>query len=232
MQCLLDLRASLVAQRLKCLPAMRETWVQSLGQEDPLEKEMATHSSILAWRIPWMEEPGGLQSMGSQRVRHDWATSLSLSLSTWTEGYTQEWIHVDKVKWGDWNHERKTLNSLFWFCLDWDLKNLHAKIVQCGWGVCCSVAKSCITLCDPMNYSTPGSPVLLHLPEFAQIHVHWIGDAIQPSHALLPPSPCVLNLSQHQGLFQSVSSLHQVAKVLEFQLQHQPFQWIFRVDFH
>ena len=68
-------RASLVAQRLKRLPAMRETWVQSLGREDPLEKEMATHSSILAWRIPWTEEPGGLQSTGSQRVGHNWATS-------------------------------------------------------------------------------------------------------------------------------------------------------------
>ena len=71
--------ASLVAQRLKRLPIMRETWVWSLGREDPLKKEMATHSSILAWRIPWMEEPGGLQSVGSQRVRHEWATSLSLS---------------------------------------------------------------------------------------------------------------------------------------------------------
>ena len=60
-----------MAQRLKRLPAMQETWVRSLDQEDPLEKEMATHSSILAWKIPWMEEPGGLQSMGSQRVRHD-----------------------------------------------------------------------------------------------------------------------------------------------------------------
>ena len=60
-----------MAQRLKRLPAMRETWVGSLGQEDPLEKEMATHSSILAWRIPWTEEPGGLQSTGSQRVGHD-----------------------------------------------------------------------------------------------------------------------------------------------------------------
>ena len=60
-----------MAQRLKPLPAMRETWVQSLGQEDPWEKEMATHSSILVWRIRWMEEPGGLQSMGSQRVGHD-----------------------------------------------------------------------------------------------------------------------------------------------------------------
>ena len=63
--------ASLVAQRLKPLPAMPQTWIQSLGQEDPLEKEMATHSSIVAWRIPWPEELGGLQSTGSQRVGHD-----------------------------------------------------------------------------------------------------------------------------------------------------------------
>ena len=67
----LHTQASLVAQRLKRLPAMWETWIQSLGQEDPLEKEMATHSSILAWRIPWTEEPGGLQSMGLQRVGRD-----------------------------------------------------------------------------------------------------------------------------------------------------------------
>ena len=72
-------RASLVAQRVKRLPAMQETGVRSLGREDPLEKEMATHSSILAWRIPWTEEADGLQSTGSQRVGHDWATSLSLS---------------------------------------------------------------------------------------------------------------------------------------------------------
>ena len=69
-----------MAQTVKRLPAVRETWVQSLGWEDPLEKQMATHSSTLAWRIPWMEEPGGLQSMGSQRVGHHWATSLSLEL--------------------------------------------------------------------------------------------------------------------------------------------------------
>ena len=69
---------SLVAQRLNCLPPMRETQVWSLGREDPLEKEMVTHSSILAWRIPWTEYPGRLQSTGSQRVGHDWATSLSL----------------------------------------------------------------------------------------------------------------------------------------------------------
>ena len=67
-----------MAQRLKRLPARRETRVQSLGREDPREKEMATHSSSLAWKIPWTEEPGGLPSMGSQRVGHDWVTSLSL----------------------------------------------------------------------------------------------------------------------------------------------------------
>ena len=68
-----------VAQMVKHLPAMWETWVWSLGQEDPLEEGMATHSSTLAWKIPWTEEPGRLQSMGSQRVRDDWATSLSLN---------------------------------------------------------------------------------------------------------------------------------------------------------
>ena len=72
-------RTSLVAQTVKRLPTMRETQVQSLGREDPLEKEMAPHSSTLAWKIPWTEERGRLQSMGSQRVGHDWATSLSLS---------------------------------------------------------------------------------------------------------------------------------------------------------
>ena len=70
--------SSLVAQMVKRLPTMRETWVWSLGWEDPLGKEIATHSSTLAWKIHWMEERGRPQSMGSQRVRHDWATSLSL----------------------------------------------------------------------------------------------------------------------------------------------------------
>ena len=69
---------SLLAQTVKSLPAVRETWARSLGGEDPLEKEMATHSNILAWRIPWTEEPGRLWSMGSQRVGHDWVTSISL----------------------------------------------------------------------------------------------------------------------------------------------------------
>ena len=79
---------SLVAQTVKRLSTMQETRVRSLGWEDPLEKEMAIHSSILAWKIPWTEEPGRLQSMGSQRVEHDWATSLSLSLPLALPGKT------------------------------------------------------------------------------------------------------------------------------------------------
>ena len=82
-----------------------------------------------------------------------------------------------------------------------------------------------------MDCSMPGFLVLHHLLEFAQIHVHWISDAIQPSHPHLSPSPPAFNLSQHQGLFQCVSSSHQVAKVLELHLQHQSFQWTIRVDF-
>ena len=76
-----------------------------------------------------------------------------------------------------------------------------------------SVTRSCLTLCDPMNRSTPGLPVHHRLPESTQTHVHWVGDAIQPSHPLSSPSPPAPNLSQHQGLFKWVSSLHQVAKV-------------------
>ena len=88
-----------------------------------------------------------------------------------------------------------------------------------------SVVQSCLTLCDPMNHSMPALPVHHQLPESTQTHIHQVDDAIQPSHPLSSCSPPALNLSQHQGLFQWVSSLHQVAKVLEFQPQHQSFQW-------
>ena len=96
------------------------------------------------------------------------------------------------------------------------------------WG-CCSVTKSCLARCDPADCSMPGFSVLHCLPDFAQTHVHRVSDAIQPSHPLSSPSPPALNLSQHQGLFQWVTSWHQVAKLLE--LQHQSFHWIFWVDF-
>ena len=88
-----------------------------------------------------------------------------------------------------------------------------------------------VWLCDCMHCSTPGLPVHHQLPEFTQTHVHWGSDAIKPSSPLSSPSPPTFNLSQHQGVFKWVSSGHQGAKVLEFQLQHQSFQWIFRIDF-
>ena len=89
---------------------------------------------------------------------------------------------------------------------------------------------SCPTLCDPMNHSTPGLPIHHQLTKFTQTHVHQDGDAIQPSHPLLSPSPPAPNPSQYQGLFQWVNSSYEVGKVLEFQLQHQSFQWTPRSD--
>ena len=94
-----------MAQRVKCLPAVQETWVQSLGWEDPLEKEMATHSSTFAWKIPWTEKPGRLQSMGLLRVRHDWATALSLS-----------YLYHRKTKI---NKSYSAMESTFWALKDW-----------------------------------------------------------------------------------------------------------------
>ena len=135
----------------------------------------------------------------------------------------------------------------------WKVKS-HIPLWLCTWGVCirtpsvfthvrqplkigASAARiqsvqslSCPTLRDPMDCSTPDFPVPHQLPELAQTHVHRVGDAIHPSHPLSSPSPPAFDLSHHQSLFQWVSSSHQVAKVLEFQLQNQSFQWIFRTD--
>ena len=103
---------SLVAQRVKHLPAMWKTWVWLLGWEDPLEKEMATHSSILAWKIQWTEKPGGLNSMGSQRVGHDWATSLS---HRWHYPNGRKWRGpketLDEGEKGEWKGWLKTQHS-------------------------------------------------------------------------------------------------------------------------
>ena len=94
-----------------------------------------------------------------------------------------------------------------------------------------SVAQLCPTLCNPMNCSMPGHPVHHQLLEFIHTHVHRVSDAIQPSHPLSSPSPPAPNPSQHQSLFQGVNPSHEVAKVLEFQLHHQSFQWTPRTDF-
>ena len=138
-----------------------------------------------AWRLtpvflpgefPWAEEPGRLQSMGWQRVRHESGTK----------------------------HPHTQFSS-----------------VQ---------SLSRVQLCEPMNCRMPGFPVHHQLLEFTQTHAHQVGDAIQPHHPLSPPSPPAPNPSQHQGLLQWVSSSHEVAKVLEFQVQHQSFQWTPRTD--
>ena len=151
---------------------------------------MATHSSVLAWRIPGTGEPGGLPSMGSHRVGHDWS-DLAAAVTLF----------------------------IFSFLID-----------SMGITVFSSVTQSCPTLCDPMNHSTPGLPVYHQLLEFTQTQIRQVSDAIQPSHPLSSPSPPAPNPSQRQGLFQWVNSLHEVAKVLEFQLQHQSFQWTPRTN--
>ena len=108
-------------------------------------------------------------------------------------------------------------NHFRWWLQLWNLKNS-------------SVAQLCLTLCDPMNDSMPGLPVHHQLPGLTQTHVHQVGDAIQPSNPLSSLSPPTCNLSKPRGLFRWVRSSHQLAKVLEFQLQHQSFQWTPRTD--
>ena len=117
-------------------------------------------------------------------------------------------------------------NSLFKTQLLWSL-NQTFTICSVQFN---SVAQSCPTLCNPMNHSMPGLPIHHQLPESTQTHVHRVGDAIQPSHPQSSPSLPAPYPSRHQGLFQWVNSSHEVAKVLEFQLQHQSFQWTPRPD--
>ena len=116
-------------------------------------------------------------------------------------------------------------------CPDHAMQSRHLPSLVSAFSMFCySVSPSCLTLFDPMDCSMPGFPVLHHLPELAQIHIHWVGDAIQPNHPLSSSSPA-FKLSQHQNLFLWVSASHQVSKVLKVQLQHQSFQCVFRIDF-
>ena len=192
---------------------------------------------------PWMEKPGRLQSMGSLRVGHDWVNSLSLfTFMHWRRKWQLQYSCLESPRdWGAWwaaiygvaqsRTQLKRLSSSSsndivlsaGIVIPFSMRKLYLIIS--------SIAQSCPTLCNPMDCSTPGFPVHRQLLELAQTHVHQVSDAIQPSHPLSFPSPPAFNLSQHQGLFQWVSSSHQVAKVWELQLQHQSFQWIFRTDF-
>ena len=165
---------------IKNLPIMQETqesWVQSLGQEDPLQKGMVTHSSILSWRIPWREEPGELQSMGSQE-------------SDMTE------------------HVHRTRNRSVQFSHSVVSDSLQSHGLQ--------------------HTRLPFPSPIARAYSNSHPSRQWCHPTISSSVVPLPAAP--LNLSQPQCLFQWVSSSHQVTKGLEFQLQHQSFQWIFRTD--
>ena len=195
-----------------------------LGWEDPLEEGMATHSSICAWRIPWTKEPGWLQSMGLHGVGHNWgdlACTYASPISSHPSS-TQKQEDLRLVM------GRKGTGRL-----GKENQRLLEGCSGCSWPTSVqfsSVAQSCLTLCDSMNCSMAGLPVHHQFPECTQTHAHRVSDAIQPSHPLSSPSPPALNPSQHQDLFQWVNSSHEVAKVLEFQLQHQSFQWTPRTD--
>ena len=177
---------------------MRETRVWALGWEDSLEKEMATYSSTIAWKIPWTEEPGKLQSTGLQKVWHNW-----VSLRAWSQGLIG---YLKEFRFGPMAMEsHPKVYSEGW--KNWiNVLGDHSKLQLFS----CSVVSNSLA---PLDCSMPGYLVFLSLLEFAQTPVHWVDDAIHPSHLLSPPSPYALDLSQHQGLFQWVGSKLQYDKL-------------------
>ena len=184
------------------------------------------HPTISSSVIPFSSCPQSLPASGSFPMSQLFAwggqsTGVSASASVLPVN-TQDW---SPLGWTGWiSLQSKGLSRVFSNITV--QKHQHVSVSQSV----SSVSQSCATLCDPMNPSMPGFPIHHQLPEFTQIHAHRVSDAIQPSHPLSSPSPPAPNPSQNQGLFQWVSSLHEVAKVLEFQLQHQSFQWTPRTD--
>ena len=166
----------------------------------------------------WTEKPGVLQSMTSQRVGHNWVTELNWTDPRCIHSFCRQDLVVKgfgalAVTW--WSPRisgplgRLPQNSSISSGLRSHLlggRSVLARLLlsshpPCSVLCCCSSVKLCLTLCNPMSCSTPGFPDLHHLLEFAQTHVPWVSDAIQPSHPLSSPSPPAFNLSQHQGLF-------------------------------
>ena len=241
LEAFMDLPASLVAQWQRIHLPMQETQVWSPGQEEPPEEEMTNHSSIPAWRTPWTEEPGRSQHMGSQRIRHDPKTSPRVSHSVVSNSLWPHALQLSRLlcPWGSPGKNtavgcHSPLQGIF------PTRGQNLGLLPCRQALhhlshqrslFSSVTPLCLIPCNPVDCSTPGLPIHHQLQEFTQTHVHWVSDAIQPSHLLLSPAPSTFNLSQHQGPFKWVSSSHQVARVLELQLRHQSFQWIFRTDF-
>ena len=198
-----------LAQQAKNLPAMQEMWVRSLGWEVPLEEGMATHSSILAWRMPWTEEPGH-SSQGWKDL--DTTATLLNFLEVQGSGICQ---HV-------------LLKVTTCYCII-NILPLRKRPLQT------LVQFSCCHI-QLLNWSTPSFPVhhqasLSIINSQSLLKLMSIELVMLSNHLILSSlSPPAFNLSQHKGLFQWVSSSHHVAKVLELQLQHQSFQWMFRTN--
>ena len=203
---------------------MQESQVHSLGQEDPLEKGMATHSSILAWRIPWSEEPCGLQSMGLQRVRQNWAANMyypSFSIKV-SPGRNLRWL-CDSSPLFSFIHKLSPVYPVFQY-IKIVTSNIFSSFIIVHWErvspvaftfiycccCCCSVAKLCLTLPDPVDCSTNSCPLC-----------EWCHPTIS-SHPLSSPSPPTFNLSQYHGLFYWVGSSHQWPKYWSFSFSISP----------
>ena len=215
---------------------------------------MATHSSILTWKIPWAAYSGRLHVCGLAKSR-TWVSNragvdLLLSVAPrMPDGFLKRQcstLSFRKTLWvcasgRAFFHTLAPSSATASYCwlLDarfmWPQEILDSPVSACFLISLLKVISSVqslshVQLCDPKDCSMPAFPVHHQLLKLTQTHVHWADDAIQPSHPLSSPSPPAPNPSQHQGLFQWVSSLHEVAKVLEFQLQHQSFQWTPRTD--
>ena len=171
--------------------------------------------------MPWTEEPGRLQSMELPRVGHNWATLLSLSTFM---HWTRKWQPTPVFLPGESQGWQSLVGCRLWGRTESDTTEATQQQQQ-------RQQQQQQQQQQQYDCSLLGFPVLYHLLEFAQTHVHWVNDAIQTSHSLLPSFPPALNLFRHQDHFQSVDPSHHVAKVLELQLQCQSFQWIFKVDF-
>ena len=194
---------------------------------------------------PMDEEPGGLQPIGSQRVRHDWSDLAHTHKERHEDDKGLFFIYGA----GTWRSllipllprapslisepSFRFLLRLFQFSQILLINSVFTCINHCLFLLFSSVQllSRVHLFATPWTAAHQARPVHQQLPEFTQTHVHWVGDAIQSSHPLLSSSPPAFNLSQQQSLFKWVSLSHQVARALEFQLQHQSFQRIFRTDF-
>ena len=205
------------------------------SQQLGVSNELAETACFPQAAVPWQHRSWGLMHHGI--VFSKASISLYIQAVLGSSGWNSWSIVEKKAGAALWKWKQRAVEFMWykehWL---WNPRDMgsgldHYFLVMWLWASQSVQSLSHVQLCDPMDCSTPGFPVHHQLPKLAQTHVHWVSDAIQPSHPLSSPSPPALNLSQLQGLFQWVSSSHQVAKVLEFQLQRQSFQWIFRTDF-